>query len=183
MQHHKGCFDREVVNKLPWFAASWIREGATGARGAHAGDVLVHVRPIEAKADAMEGADDVEMAAGGIAVKRNEDDVPKDSGDDNQPSVGIRSSNGLAVDEEVTLPSKMRLAKACAIAGMKLGVFEILICDRAWVFNELHDGIRFTIVLVRLGPREVYAYCAVKERLDAGSWGCNLMWLNNVEIV
>ena len=135
----------------------------------------------------MEGADDVEMAAGGIAVKRNEDDVPKDSGDDNQPSVGIRSSDGLAVDEEVALPSKMRLTKACALAGVKLGVFEVLICDRAWVFNKFHDGIRFTIVLVCLGPllraREAYANRAVKERLDAGSWGCNLMWLKNVEIV
>ena len=134
----------------------------------------------------MEGADDVEMAAGGIAVKRNEDDVPKDSGDDNQPSVGIRSSDGLAVDKEVTLPSKMQLAKAYAIAGVKLGVFEVLICDHAWVFNEFHDGNCFRIVLVRLGPllraREAYAYCAVKERLDAGSWGCNLMWLKNVEI-
>ena len=46
----------------------------------------------------MEGADDVEMAAGGVAVEGDENDIPKDSGDDNQPSVGIRAGNGLAVD-------------------------------------------------------------------------------------
>jgi hypothetical protein len=33
------------------------------------------------------------MAAGGVAVEGNEDDIPKDSGNDNQPSVGIRTSS------------------------------------------------------------------------------------------
>ncbi len=38
----------------------------------------------------MEGADNIEMAAGGVAVEGDEDNISKDSGDDNQsePAMG-----------------------------------------------------------------------------------------------
>ncbi len=87
VQHHKGCLNWEAVDKFPRFAMSRICEGTPRARRTHAGDVLVHVRPVETKADAMECADDVEVAACRIAVKSDKDDVAKDSRDDNQPGV------------------------------------------------------------------------------------------------
>ncbi len=126
------------------------------------------------------------MSADGVAVKGNENDIPQDSWDDNQPSERVRTGNGLAVDEEVVLPSEMRLAEACTIAGVELCFLKVLARDSSRVIHKTQDGCRLAIVLVRLGPflraGEAYAHCAVKERLDAGGWGCNLMWLKDVEI-
>ena len=74
----------------------------------------------------MEGADHVEVAASGVAVEGNEHDVSKDSWDNNQPSVGVGTSDGLAIDEEIALAAKMRLAEACSKAGVELRLLEVL---------------------------------------------------------
>ena len=55
----------------------------------------------------MECADDIEVATGRIAVKSNEYDIAEDRRNDNQPGVGVRTSDRLVIDKEIVFLCKM----------------------------------------------------------------------------
>jgi hypothetical protein len=100
----------------------------------------------------MECADDVEVAAGRIAVKSDEYDIAEDRRNDNQPGVGVGTRDRLAIDKENVFLCEMGLPKAGAIAGVKLGVLEVPVRDGARISDEFKDGACLAIVLISLGP-------------------------------
>jgi len=77
----KRCFDREIVDKLRRFTASWIGQCATGARLTHAFHVGVHPKPIEAQTKAVERPVGVQVAANSICVECDKYDVHELGGD------------------------------------------------------------------------------------------------------
>jgi hypothetical protein len=75
MKHHHWRFDWKIVDELAGFPTCGVGQSTTGASVTHPGDVHVHMGPIIAEGDAMEGPCRIEMAANGIAVECNENDI------------------------------------------------------------------------------------------------------------
>jgi hypothetical protein len=67
--------NREVLDNGAAFAQSGIADSASGAVADKMGDILVHVGPVIAEADAMKCMVEIEMAANGVSMKSNEDHV------------------------------------------------------------------------------------------------------------
>ncbi len=75
MKHHYRRFNQKIVDELAGFPACGVGQSATGASVTHPGDVRVHMGPIIAEVDVMESPCRIEMAANGIAVEWDENDI------------------------------------------------------------------------------------------------------------
>jgi hypothetical protein len=86
-QDRERRFDWKVLHQFGGFAFGRVCVGTTRAGIAHAGDIGVHSRPMISKANAVEGAVSIEVAANGIRMKGDEYDVVKFQWDQLEASI------------------------------------------------------------------------------------------------
>ena len=66
---------REVIHKRAALPQTGVAEPASSAIADEMGNIFVHVRPVIAKADAMEGVVEIEMAADGVCMESDKYDI------------------------------------------------------------------------------------------------------------
>ena len=87
VKNHEWGFDWEVVHQLGGFLFCRVGQGTARAGAAHGVDILIHVRPVEAEAKAMECPHCIKVAAYRVGMECNKNNVAKRPWDQPQSCV------------------------------------------------------------------------------------------------